>query len=68
MPLGPTPHPRPCRRTRSLYNAASESTLVGDLRPARLLAGGASGDEGQERETLQAEIQRCEQVQSRVVR
>ncbi|KAL4440548.1 hypothetical protein ABPG75_003549 [Micractinium tetrahymenae] len=49
------------RRTRSLYNAASESTLVGDLRPARLLTGGAQGDEGQECEALQAGIRHCEQ-------
>ena len=51
-----------CRRTQSRYNASAESTLVSDLRPARLLSGAAGADDGRERATALAEIQRFNQV------
>lgn len=49
------------RRTRSAYNSTAESTLVGDLRPARLLSGAATVDDGREREAAQADMQACDQ-------
>ncbi|EFN54004.1 hypothetical protein CHLNCDRAFT_58355 [Chlorella variabilis] len=48
-------------RTRSAYNSTAESTLVGDLRPARLLSGAATVDDGREREAAQADMQACDQ-------
>ena len=57
--------PCPCaarRRTQSRYNKSAESTLVADLRPARLLSGAAGADDGGERASALAEIQRIAQV------
>lgn len=58
----PSPTPPARRRTKSAYNAAAESTLVADIRPARLLTGAAGGDEGAERQEAEAEIERCSKV------
>ncbi|KAL4856314.1 Structural maintenance of chromosomes protein 5 [Chlorella vulgaris] len=46
-------------RTRSNYNRAAESTMVSDVRPARLLTGAATVDDGRHREQAQADIQQC---------
>jgi hypothetical protein len=48
------------RRTRSQYNRTAESTMVSDLRPARILSGAATADDGREREAAQAEMRECD--------
>ncbi|PSC71853.1 Structural maintenance of chromosomes 5 [Micractinium conductrix] len=52
------------RRTRSNYNREAESFQVQTLNPARLLSGGASTEDGREREALLAEMKRCDEEMS----